>query len=349
MAAAKVGDDQYGEDPTVLALEDLGARVLGKEAALLVLSGTMANVVAALTHAPPGAEVIVDKDSHVQNAEAGGLAALGGLLSRRLPAGTSGFELDELAAAIRPPGGYGVPRTGLIIVENPSNRGGGSVISLDRLQAISEMGSSRGVPVHMDGSRLFNAAVALRCDPRDISAHATSVQICLTKGLCAPVGSILAGPAEFIERARRVRQMLGGGMRQAGVFAAAGIIALRDMPSRLVEDHRNARQLGELLTGIPGVHVDLETVQTNMVYADFRDLGLPSVELVHAMRERGLLALATGPTRARFVTYRGVTGRAIEFAATIVQAVIKNDIDRRFVPDRSPSGLDVPEPVDGAS
>jgi len=335
MAAAEVGDDQYAEDPTVARLEALAAEKVGKDAALLVMSGTMGNLVAALTHTRPGDEVIVDLHSHFYNAEVGGLAALAGLMSRQLVGGRDGLDPAEVEAAIRPPISASRPRTGLIVIENPSNRGGGAVMPIPRMSQLAQVAARHGIPIHLDGARLFNAVVALARPPADITAHVTSLQFCLTKGLSAPVGSILAGDGDFIDRARRVRQMVGGGWRQAGVVAAAGIVALETMVDRLAEDHANARVLAEGAVRVAGLAVDLQAVQTNMVYIDFGGLGLTGAEVVTLLEGRGVRAIATAPTVLRFVTYRGIGRADVEYAVEQLAELA------RYGPGGGPPAADV--------
>ena len=319
---AELGDDQYGEDPTTRQLETLAAEKVGKDAALLVLSGTMGNLVAALVHTQPGDEVILDLHAHVYNAEVAGMARLGGLATRQLDGGRDGLNPDEVELAIRPPVSSHRPKTGLIIIENTSNRGGGTIVPLDRLAHLTAVARRHGVPIHMDGARLFDAAVALRVDARAITQYVDSVQFCLTKGLSAPLGSILAGSRPFIDQARRIRQMIGGGMRQSGIIAAAGIVALETMIDRLAEDHANARFLGEAAARIPGLAVDLTAVQTNMVYVDFAGSGLSGGEVVQRLAGRGVKALATGPTVLRFVVYNDITRADIEYAVHVLEGLL---------------------------
>jgi threonine aldolase len=313
MANAVVGDDQFGEDPTVRELEMLAARMLGKEDALYVASGTMGNLVSLLAHCGRGDEVIMGDECHIFWYESGGAAALGGLPFNLLPNGRFGeFDLDRVRKAIRilrP----GYPRTGVICVENTQNRCGGTVLPLDYLTELHAVGQERGVPVHMDGARIFNAAAAIDVPADEIARHADSVQFCLTKGLAAPVGSMIAGSSEFIRRAREQRKIVGGAMRQSGVIAAAGIVALREMVDRLPEDHRRARMLAEGLAEIDGITIDLDTVQTNIVI--FRvEPTIDQVEFVARMKQHGVLVSNYGTRGARMVTHYHIDDTAIASA-----------------------------------
>jgi threonine aldolase len=302
---APLGDDIYREDPTVARLERLAARMVGKEAALLVTSGTQANLVALLTHCPRGSEVVVGATSDVLNWEVSGMAALGGLMPRAVPDDDGYPNPDEVRAAIRPADVHVGP-TGLICVENTHQRSGGRPIPLSILAALRLVSIERGVPIHMDGARLFNAAVALGRSAADIAASVTSVSFCLSKGLSAPIGSILCGTSEFIERARWTRKMLGGGMRQAGWIAAAGIVALEQNVNRLEDDHANARHLAAGLGRLAGLAVDPAAVVTNIVLVDVRPSGRSPDELVDRLGSRGVRALAAGSSHVRLVTHRGV-------------------------------------------
>ncbi len=321
MAEAEVGDDVYGEDPTVLRLEQLAAELLGKEAALFVTSGTQGNQVAIATHAGRGEEVIAEAEAHIFYYEAAAVAAIAGAQIRQLKGTHGALDPDDVKAAIREPNVHH-PRTALVSLENTHNRAGGTVIPLENLQAIRRVADEYGVPVHMDGARLFNAAVASGASAKAIAETVDTVQICLSKGLCAPVGSLVVGPREFIERARQWRKRMGGGMRQAGVIAAPGIIALTKMVDRLAEDHANARWLAERLAELPGVTVNLETVQTNIVIADIGLTGLSVPEFLARLQDRGVLATSFGGTRIRFVTHHDVTRADLEAAVPAISRVI---------------------------
>lgn len=323
MAAAEVGDDVYGEDPTIHRLEELGAQLMGKEAAVFVPSGTMGNQIAVLAQTTPGDEIIVEAEAHVFYYEVGGLARLGGLQTRTIPGEHGRLSPDQVAAAVR---GENIhfPPTTLLCLENTHNRAGGTVLTVEQTSALAAVAHEHGLKVHLDGARLFNAAVALGVPVADLAAPCDTVMFCLSKGLSAPVGSLVAGPADTIARVRMFRKMLGGGMRQAGVLAAAGLIALQDMPSRLAEDHDNARRLALGLAELPGVQVDLDTVQTNIVIFHLTGaIGGPA--LVASLRDRGVLANATGPQSVRFVTHKDVTAadidKTLQAVASLLQAV----------------------------
>lgn len=309
MVAAELGDDVYGEDPTVTRLEKLAAARVGKEAALFVPTGTMGNEVAVMTHARRGDEVIVDVGSHIYDAEVGGLAVLAGVQARPLAGRLGRLDPAVVEAAVRPDDVH-FPRTGLLCLEDPHNGAGGTVAPPDALAELAEVAHRHGFPVHLDGARLFNAAVALGIPAAQLAAPVDSVMFCLSKGLCAPAGSMLAGSAAFIAEARRNRKLMGGGMRQVGVLAAAGIVALESMVDRLADDHVNARRLAEGLAALPGLGVDLAAVQTNMVYADTEPGAAAAV--VAALAAGGVLINAVGPSRVRFVTHHGVDAAAIE-------------------------------------
>lgn len=303
MATAEVGDDQYGEDPSVNELEQLAARMLGKEAAVFVSSGTMGNLVSLLTHCGRGDEVIMGDESHIFWYESGGAAALGGMPFALLPNGPGGeIDLDRVEQAIRAPNRPGYPRTGVISIENTQNRCGGAVLSNDYLAQLKALASQHGVPVHMDGARIFNASVASDTPVDVIASHADSVQFCLSKGLAAPVGSLVVGSAEFIERARASRKILGGAMRQAGVIAAAGIVGLNEMVSRLYEDHRRAKELAEGLAATGGITIDPESVQSNIVIFK-TEPAMDHDDFIQRMADRGVRISNYGTRGLRMVTH----------------------------------------------
>lgn len=322
MARAEVGDDQSGEDPTVNRLEALAARMTGKEAALYVPSGVMGNLTAMLTHCGRGDEVVMGDQSHIFWYESGGGAALGGLPYHTIPTGRYG-ELNpaDVDAAIRPVRN-GFPSTGLVCIENTHNRCGGTVISKAQMQAVADVAHERGVPVHLDGARIFNAAAYLGTSAADLASVVDTVQFCVSKGLSAPVGSLLAGPAEFIERARRTRKLLGGAMRQAGVIAAAGIVALETMVDRLHEDHAQARRLAEQLADLPGIQLYLDTVQTNIVVFELTDQRLSPEAFVAALAAEGLRISSFGGRRLRLVAHHGIEPGEYDEAARIFRSVL---------------------------
>jgi threonine aldolase len=313
MAEAEVGDDVFREDPTVRRLEAMSAEKLGKEAALFVPSGTMGNQVAVNVWTRPGQEVILEESSHIFNYEMGMMAAFSGVLARPLR-GQSGFlDPEDVRQAIRPQVYY-LTQTGLVTLENTHNMAGGTIYPQDRAAVICSLARNLRIRIHLDGARIFNAAVALSRQAADLAAPFDSVMFCLSKGLGAPVGSLVAGPSDFIEEALKVRKRLGGGMRQAGVLAAAGIVALRDQVDRLAEDHANARLLAERIAAIEGLSVDLARVQTNIVIFEVRTKRLNAPELTRRWKEAGVLALALGEDRVRAVTHYDITRDGIETA-----------------------------------
>src|SRR5437764_13754574 len=264
MARAEVGDDVWGEDPTVRRLEALAAQRLGKPAGLFVTSGTQGNLVSVVTHTRPGQEVVLDFDSHVFNNEVAGAPVIGQLQMRPTKTERGFLSPEQVREALRGPNIH-VPQTGLVCLENTHNRHGGTCCTPEEISAVAAVAHAARVPVHVDGARLFNAVVALKRDARDFVRDADSVTFCLSKGLGAPLGSVVCGSAAFVTRARRVRKMVGGGMRQAGIVAAAGVMALERMVDRLAEDHTHARALAEGLATLPGIEIDLASVQTNIV------------------------------------------------------------------------------------
>ncbi len=321
MANAELGDDVYGEDPTVNRLEEMAAEKTGMPAGLFVASGTMANLVALLTHCGRGDEVIVGDRAHAFINEVGGMAALGGIQPRTLanqPDGT--LALDDIERAIR---GTNVhwPRTRLITLENTQNNCGGAPLSVAYHKAVYEMAQTHHLKIHTDGARLFNATVALGVTARDLMQYSDTVSFCLSKGLSAPVGSLLCGSRDFIAEARRQRKMVGGGMRQAGVLAAAGIVALETMIDRLAEDHANARYLAEQLSDIPGIDLDPATIKTNIVF--FNVTGEKTASQVEQQLEQaGVLIGASGKKRMRAVTHYGITREDVDVALAAMRAVV---------------------------
>lgn len=310
MADAVVGDDQYGEDPTVNLLEQRAAALLGKEAAVYVPSGTMGNLSALLAHCGRGDEAIVGDESHILWFESGGASTLGGIPSFQLRTDRWGrLDLDDVANAIRA-NRPGYPRTGVVCLENTHNRCGGVVLDTGYMRSVRELAHDRGVPVHLDGARIFNAAAYLGISASDIAAEVDSVQFCLSKGLAAPVGSLVAGTAGFIERVRSQRKVLGGAMRQSGVIAAAGLTAFETMIDRLPEDHARARTLADGLAAIDGIVIDRDAVQTNIVVFKLegeRD----HVAFISGLRSRGLLVSNYGLRGVRMVTHYEIDDAAI--------------------------------------
>ncbi len=323
MAEAEVGDDAYREDPTVNALEAEAAEITGKEAALFVTSGTMANQIAVRIHTRPGDELIADASSHIYNYEAGAAATLSGVQCR--PVQTEGglLSADQVEAAIQPPT-LPRPRTGLICVENTHNRGGGAVYPMDSLRAIRDIARDGGVPLHMDGARVFNAGAASDTPVAEIARPASTLSFCLSKGLGAPFGSLVAGPKDLIEEARRYRQVFGGGMRQAGIMAAAGRYALKHNVERLPEDHARAGRLAEGLAAIPGVTLPFGITPTNIVVFDIAGTDRTAQALAAALKERGVLVSVLGETRFRALTHLDISDEDIDQALQEIGVCLKS-------------------------
>ena len=310
MARAEVGDDVWGEDPTVQRLEVAAAARLGKEAGLFVASGTMGNLVSVVAHTQAGQEVVLDLDSHIYNYEVAGGTIVGHVQMRPVKTERGFLTPEQVQESLRPANIH-IPPTGLVCLENTHNRHGGTCCTPEQIAAVATVAHAAGVPVHVDGARLFNAAVALRRDAREFTQPVDSVTFCLSKGLAAPVGSVVCGSAAFIERARRVRKMVGGGMRQAGILAAAGLISLERMVDRLAEDHANARTLAEAVAAMPALAVDLASVQTNIVIIRVDRGDRPrsvaaTDELVKGCAARKVKIHAMGPTAIRCVTHKDV-------------------------------------------
>jgi threonine aldolase len=317
MARARVGDDVFREDPTVVELERAVARRVGHAAGLFCASGTMANLVAVLTHCRRGDAVLADAEAHVLHYEAGGLSSLAGTFPQPLRTRDGHPTPEELEAVAGPPDVHRPPAR-LVWLENTHNRAGGVAYPPERTAAVARWARARGLRVHLDGARLFNAAVALGVPAADLAAPADSVMVSLSKGLSAPVGSVLCGSEEFVEHARRWRKAVGGGMRQVGVLAAAGLVALEEMVDRLAEDHRRARALAEQLAQLPGVEVDLARAHTNIVLARVPD----APALVERLRALGVLALAFDARTVRFVTHRHVDDGDVERAVRAVRVAL---------------------------
>jgi threonine aldolase len=321
MAQAEVGDDVYGEDPTVNELEKLAAEIFGKEDALFVPSGTMGNQVSIMAHTQRGDEVILEADSHIFWYEVGAMAVLSGVMPHPVPGKNGAMDPDDVKKAIRPRNIH-FPRTSLIAIENTHNRSGGRVVPLENIKEIYTIAKEHGINVHIDGARIFNASIASGVPVKEYAKYADSVMFCLSKGLCAPVGSIVVGDRDFIERARKARKMLGGGMRQAGVLAAVGIIALTKMVDRLKEDHENARFLALKLKEI-GYSVNPEDVETNMVILRTDNLKVNAHEFIEELRNSGVLANAVSNTEIRLVTHKDVSGNDIEEALNIFEKLFR--------------------------
>ena len=322
MYEAGLGDDVFGEDPTVNHLEELAAQMMGKEAALFTPSGTMSNLIAVLTHTRPGNEILLGSEAHMFWYEVGSASALGGVVMRIVPNDQDGtLNPGAVEEAIRPKEIHH-PQTTLLCLENTHNRCGGTVLTPDYTSAIVELAHQNELQVHLDGARIFNAAVALDVPVSELARLVDSVCFCISKGLSAPVGSLLCGNQEFVEKARKWRKMLGGGMRQAGVIAAAGIVALQKMVSRLVEDHANALRLAYGLAQVPGVTIQPEKGQTNIVIFE-SPATIPGAEFVQRLDAQGVRLLHRSGQRVRAVTHRMVGAADIDEALSRIKLLVK--------------------------
>jgi len=318
---AELGDDVFGEDPTTNRLEKIAAERMGKEAAMLVASGTMANLVCVLTHCRRGEEVILGDRSHIFINEAGGISAVGSIHPHTIvnqPDGT--IRLEDIDAAIRDNNVH-FPRSRLICLENTHNRCYGSALTPQYTESVAKLAGKRDLRVHLDGARIFNAAVALGVDVKELTCHADSVSFCLSKGLSSPVGSVICGSSQFIAEARRNRKVLGGGTRQSGIIAAAGITALEQMVDRLAEDHENAKHLAEGIARIPGLSLDLGKIHTNIVYFDMENEQFDAGTLVRQLAKKGIKILQVGPGRIRAVTHYGISTEDIDLALAMMSEV----------------------------
>ena len=325
MARAEVGDDVYLEDPTVNRLQEIAAEKLGKEAALFVPSGTMGNQVCVKLHTQPGQEVITEERSHIFNYEMAAMAVVSGTLARPVRGEDGILDWPSIESSIRPRSAYYVAQTGLVTLENSHNMAGGACMPLERIEKICERAHEAGLPVHLDGARIFNAAIALKRDPADLARPCDSVMFCLSKGLGAPIGSLIVGRRDFIDRALAVRRMFGGSMRQVGVIAAAGLIALEKMTARLEEDHANAQLIARGLAEIPGVKIDPERVQTNIVIFDIAETGKDTTKLSASLKERGVLANGISPREMRLVTHKDVSRSDCESALGAIREATLDD------------------------
>ncbi|MGA8028542.1 MAG: GntG family PLP-dependent aldolase [Bryobacteraceae bacterium] len=321
MASAEVGDDVYGEDPTVNRLEARAAEIFGKEAGLFVPTGTMGNTIAIKMHTNHGEEVACEARSHIVDWELSMMAWFSGCLARTIAAEDGVLSWKQIAAALRPKGPHNAPTT-LISLEDTHNMAGGTVYPLETIEEICAEAHERGLKVHLDGARIFNASVATDTPVSQIARDVDSVMFCLSKGLGAPVGSLLVGRADDLERGRLYRKRLGGGMRQAGVLAAAGLIALNESPERLMEDHSNARYLAERLADVPGIEIDASRVQTNIVIFDISALHVSTAEFSTQLKSKGVLANGINTTHMRMVTHMDVSHTDRERAADTVAEVV---------------------------
>ncbi|MCL4393593.1 MAG: low-specificity L-threonine aldolase [Chloroflexi bacterium] len=323
MARAEVGDDVMGEDPTINRLEAMAAERMNKPAALFVASGTMGNLVAFLTHCRRGDEVIAGDQAHTFVNEVGGMAALGGIQPRTVPNQPDGtLRLEDIRNAIR---GDNVhwPRTRLITLENTHNNCNGSPLGPEYLKAVYDIAQANGVAVHTDGARIFNAAIALGLPAVELTRYTDTISFCLSKGLSAPVGSLLCGPREFIAEARRQRKMVGGGMRQAGVLAAAGVVALETMIDRLAEDHANARRLADGIAGLPGIELNPTAIKTNIVFFGLRPTAPKAAQLAASLADQGILINPSGACRMRAVTHYGIERADIDAAVAAIRSAVR--------------------------
>ena len=321
MASAEVGDDVFGDDPSVNELEVYVAEMLGKEAAIFMPSGTMANQVALRAHTNHGDEILIDANAHIYWYEAGAPAALSGITCKQLPGIRGIFKEEDVRAAIRP-GDNHFPPTRLLTVENTHNRGGGSVWPIDSIRQVTGAARELGLKTHLDGARLWNASAATGISESEYSRYFDSVSVCFSKGLGAPVGSALAGNSDYIEKCRRFRKQFGGGMRQAGIIAAAAIYAIKNNRKRLTDDHDNAKKLAEGLHVIPGIKIDPDDVSTNMVYFDVEKF--PAEELVHQLKFKGVRVIAVSNTRIRAATSLMISSRDIELTLKYISRIMRS-------------------------
>jgi threonine aldolase len=319
---SELGDDVFREDSTVNRLERLAAEKLGKEAALLVTSGTQANLVSLMSNTKRGNLVILEAESHIFWYEVGGISMIAGLLPWPVKSSFGALNPQDIERAIQQENIH-FAEPAVICIENTHNRHGGTIISPDQIKAISEVAHSHGLKLYMDGARIFNAAVGLKVDVKEFTKYVDNLMFCLSKSLCCPVGSLLVGTSEFIERARKFRKVLGGGMRQAGIIAAPGIIALEKMIDRLEEDHRNAQCLGEGINKIIGIQIDLSRVQTNIVCFEIGGMEISAELFVSKLKEEGILALALDNNKIRMVTHKGIEEEHVKKAIEAINKISK--------------------------
>ena len=324
MAEAEVGDDVYGEDPSINRLQERAAEILGKEAGLLTASGTMSNLVAALTYCHRGDEVVMGDQAHMFWNESAGTSALAGAQIRLVPNDSQGrIDPADLEAAIRPAGNVHIPPTTLVCLENTHNRCGGGVLTPEDTAGLAKVAHAAGAKVHLDGARIFNAAVSLEVPAKELVKDVDDVSFCLSKALSCPVGSVICGSKEFIDQARKWRKMVGGGMRQAGILAAAGLVALDTMIERLAEDHANARRLAQGLANIDGLEVDPESIQSNIVIFQVDPSVATAQELITALDREGVKMGSPGKGSIRMVTHRHITGGDVDEALSRVSKAVK--------------------------
>lgn len=322
MAEAEVGDEQSGEDPTTLALNERVADLLGKEAAVFLPSGTMCNEIAIAVHCRPGEEVIADRTAHIIGFEGGGPAAIAGVMINAVDGRRGMFSAEQAEAAVRTPANRYFPRSKLICVEQTSNLGGGAVWPLTQLQSITEVGRKHGLALHMDGARLFNAVAASNVTAKDMADCVDTAWIDLSKGLGCPVGAVLAGPRDFIDEVWWWKQRMGGALRQSGILAAAGLYALEHNVARLADDHANARILAEGLAALPGIALDPATVETNLFYFDVAETGLTAAQVNEKLAPNGIRFSAMGPTLLRAVTHLDVDEAGVREAVKVMGDIV---------------------------
>ncbi len=323
ISTAGLGDDVEREDPTVNELQDIAAKMFGTEDALLVPSGTGGNLIAMLAHCHRGDEIILEQDAHMYYYEVGGMSALVGAIPRLVQGHHGVFTGDQVRQAVRSPDALHYPPSKLVEIENTHNRAGGCVWTPHQIEDVATAAHELGMKVHVDGARIFNAAIALDTNVKEFMKHVDSLDFCLSKGLAAPVGSVMLGTKEYIESCRRYRKMVGGGMRQAGVIAAPGIVALTKMVSRLKDDHVNAKRLAMALIGFEGIDIDMETVQTNLVIADVSGTGLTADEFVERCKQNGILIFSFGPQSVRFVTHYGIGSSDINETISRLESMLR--------------------------
>jgi threonine aldolase len=321
---AKLGDDVYGEDATVNQLQEMAAKKMGKEAALLVPSGTQANLISLMSNCKRGELVILESESHIYWYEVGGVSAIAGLLPWPIKSSTGAFTPYELEATIRPKNIH-FPEPSLVCIEDTHNRYGGTILTPNQIKVICEVAKAHSLKLYLDGARIFNAAVGLEVNVTEFTKYVDNLMFSLSKGLCCPVGSVIVGSQEFIEKARKTRKMLGGGMRQAGIIAAPGIIALEKMIDRLREDHENAKFLAEKIAKIEGVKINLGNVQTNIVTFDISASGVTDDFLLLKLKESGILALAQAKNKIRLVTHRGIEKEHVETTAAAIERILNKN------------------------
>ena len=319
---AELGDDVFEEDPTVNRLEDLAAEKMDKQSALLVTSGTQANLISLMANTSHGEQVILEAQSHIYWYEVGGISSIAGLFPKIVKSQAGAPKPETIQAAITPKDIH-FPKSSLICLENTHNRHGGTVITPKQIQSVSKIAKTNKLKLYMDGARIFNAAVALEVDVKQLTKHVDNLMFCLSKSLSCPIGSIIVGSEEFISKARKIRKVLGGGMRQAGIIAAPGIIALETMVDRLKDDHNNAKHLAKQISTIPGISIDQNLVQTNIVMFSITNLGITDKKFISKLEKENILALTLGKNKVRMVTHRGIKKEHIDKTVNIIANISK--------------------------